>query len=157
MSTNDVVDVLVKSHEGRWHAQPVSLTMRHFPKNAKESFAQHLPFDACAQVQLFGKSAWVHTALTSTDKPLSARDWRDLGAVLWEEYGVETVVCDRDGEVVSMRTPKRPLKEHEIYEWLRRFPELNMANFNCPDVDDLNNWGIEGVQRFLKEKEQSQE
>ena len=36
----------------------------------------------------------------------------------------------------------------EVWQFLERFPEVNMANFNDDDVAALNQWGIEAYDRL---------
>lgn len=100
-------DVVVKNEGGSWHAQPTALTLRHFATDAKVAFEQHAPFDACAQVQLLANNvAFVHTALSASGTELSRKEWRGLGDLLESTYGVKTIICDRKGQIVTIKAPK---------------------------------------------------
>ena len=86
-----------------WHAQITSLTVRLYDGAAR--YADKAPFVGVAQVELLGDGiAFIHGALRSDGQPLSLRQWRDLGRLLRDDFGVLRIDAERSGQRISYDT-----------------------------------------------------
>lgn len=92
-----------------WHAQATGLSLRLYDADdAQAAFDNKEPFLAVAQVVLLGQGkAFIHSALSKDDKPLSAKRWLEIGTLLKNEWGVTEVLVERHGKLVNLSMMKR--------------------------------------------------
>ena len=92
-----------------WHAQLTGLTLRLYDSDTpQEAFDNREPFVAIAQVVMLGQGrAFLHSAMTKDGKQLSAAKWLEIGTLLKEKHGIQEVMMERHGRLVSLSTDKR--------------------------------------------------
>ena len=81
-----------------WHAEVTGLTLRWYPAGSP-GFAAHAPFAAVAQLQILaGGRAYIRGHLRRDGQALRPADFRALGQLLRDQFGLRTLLVDRRGQ-----------------------------------------------------------
>lgn len=84
-----------------WHAEIVALMLRRY--DVEDGYKRKIPFNGVAFVKMLGAGeCFIEGALRVDGQPMTLRDWRDLGRMLRDEFGIFTIRAKRHGKTVDV-------------------------------------------------------
>lgn len=90
-----------------WHAQITSLTLRRLER--PEDYDNFVPYTAVARVDFLARGeVFIHGFLRIDGLPLTVRDWRDIGRLLHDRYGVVEIRGERKGRPIRADVTGHP-------------------------------------------------